>query len=124
MLSLDTGLWSGFQRQMELAESFAQPIITVRSICTNQPGHPSVSWRLLGPVLTAQMMRRGGILSGSPDTQVLIPNAYDSGQILETKWQAWAQRESFKRYSTVHCPGLNRTIVDSIIKALAPFTHA
>lgn len=29
MLSLDAGLWSGFQRQMELAESFEQTLITV-----------------------------------------------------------------------------------------------
>lgn len=29
MLSLDAGLWSGFQRQMELAESFVQTLITV-----------------------------------------------------------------------------------------------
>lgn len=29
MLFLDSGLWSGFRRQMELAESFGQPMITV-----------------------------------------------------------------------------------------------
>lgn len=35
MLALDSGLWSGFQRQMELAESFGQPIITVRTQLLN-----------------------------------------------------------------------------------------
>jgi hypothetical protein len=29
MLSLDAGLWSGFQRQMEVTESFGQTLITV-----------------------------------------------------------------------------------------------
>lgn len=26
-MSLDVGLWSGFKRKMEIAESFAQPMI-------------------------------------------------------------------------------------------------
>lgn len=29
MLSLDVGLWSGFKRKMELAESFLCPLVTV-----------------------------------------------------------------------------------------------
>jgi hypothetical protein len=29
-LCLDVGLWSGFKRKMEIAEGFAQPVITVR----------------------------------------------------------------------------------------------
>jgi len=29
MLMLDVGLWSGFKRKMELAESFGQPVIVV-----------------------------------------------------------------------------------------------
>ncbi|TGO62073.1 hypothetical protein BCON_0022g00100 [Botryotinia convoluta] len=73
MLSLELGLWSGFQRNMELAESFSQPLIT--------------------------MMRRGGILSAASDSQNLIPNQNDTGKGLEAKWQTWAQRESFKRLS-------------------------
>ncbi|KAF7891125.1 uncharacterized protein EAF02_001450 [Botrytis sinoallii] len=73
MLSLELGLWSGFQRNMELAESFSQPLIT--------------------------MMRRGGILSAASDSQNLIPNQNDTGKSLEAKWQTWAQRESFKRLS-------------------------
>jgi hypothetical protein len=30
MIGLDVGLWSGFKRKMEIAESFAQPIVVVR----------------------------------------------------------------------------------------------
>ncbi|KAK0127676.1 hypothetical protein ONS96_007195 [Cadophora gregata f. sp. sojae] len=71
MLCLDTGLWSGFQRQMEIAESFAQPLVT--------------------------MMRRGGILSPPLDTHALVPRETDEGQVLEVKWRKWCQRESFKR---------------------------
>ncbi|KAK6602070.1 C6 transcription factor [Botrytis cinerea] len=70
MLSLELGLWSGFKRNTELAESFSQPMIT--------------------------MMRRGGVLSAPLDSQNLIPNQNDTGQTLEAKWQTWAQRESFK----------------------------
>ncbi|KAK6598902.1 hypothetical protein H4I96_08106 [Botrytis cinerea] len=73
MLSLELGLWSGFKRNTELAESFSQPMIT--------------------------MMRRGGVLSAPLDSQNLIPNQNDTGQTLEAKWQTWAQRESFKRLS-------------------------
>jgi hypothetical protein len=29
VIGLDVGLWSGFKRKMEIAESFAQPVITV-----------------------------------------------------------------------------------------------
>ncbi|PVH82824.1 hypothetical protein DL98DRAFT_413922, partial [Cadophora sp. DSE1049] len=71
MLCLDTGLWCGFQRQMEIAESFGQPIIT--------------------------MMRRGGILGSPLDTHALVPRETDDGQVLEVKWRKWCQRESFKR---------------------------
>ncbi|KAH9218661.1 hypothetical protein DL95DRAFT_434210 [Leptodontidium sp. 2 PMI_412] len=71
MLCLDTGLWSGFQRQMEIAESFVQPLVT--------------------------MMRRGGILGSPLDTHALVPKDSDEGQVLEVKWRKWSQRESFKR---------------------------
>ncbi|KFY28340.1 hypothetical protein V491_00522 [Pseudogymnoascus sp. VKM F-3775] len=73
MLSLDAGLWSGFQRQMELAESFVQTLIT--------------------------MMRRGGMFGVTADAQSLIPHESDTGQVLEAKWKKWIQRESFKRLS-------------------------
>lgn len=29
MLTLDVGIWSGFKRKMEIAESFLQPLLTV-----------------------------------------------------------------------------------------------
>lgn len=32
MLYLDVGMWSGFKRKMEIAESFCQPVLTVRGI--------------------------------------------------------------------------------------------
>ena len=31
MQILDIGLWSGFKRKMEIAESFVQPVMTVRN---------------------------------------------------------------------------------------------
>lgn len=71
MLFLDNGIWSGFQRHMEIAESFEQPLTT--------------------------MLRRGGIFSLPPDTEALIPRSSDEGKVLEAKWRKWVQRESFKR---------------------------
>jgi hypothetical protein len=32
MIGLDIGLWSGFKRKMEIAESFAQPITIVSGV--------------------------------------------------------------------------------------------
>ncbi|KFZ03966.1 hypothetical protein V502_10519 [Pseudogymnoascus sp. VKM F-4520 (FW-2644)] len=75
ILVLDAGLWSGFQRQMELSESFGQTMVT--------------------------MMRRGGIFGAAADTQSLIPHESDTGQVLEAKWKKWTERESFKRASIV-----------------------
>jgi hypothetical protein len=37
MIGLDIGLWSGFKRKMEIAESFAQPIVIVRKVNINVP---------------------------------------------------------------------------------------
>jgi hypothetical protein len=42
MIGLDVGLWSGFKRKMEIAESFAQPIVVVSIIV-----HYLLAWRLL-----------------------------------------------------------------------------
>lgn len=52
MLSLEVGMWSGFKRKMEIAESFLQPLLTVSpplrrpvyecmltpSRCSDEPG--------------------------------------------------------------------------------------
>ncbi len=35
MIGLDIGLWSGFKRKMEIAESFAQPIVIVSTVNIN-----------------------------------------------------------------------------------------
>jgi len=32
MLQLDVGIWSGFKRKTELAESFLQPLVTVSRV--------------------------------------------------------------------------------------------
>jgi len=41
----------------------------------------------------------GGMLGAAPDTQALVPQEPDTGQILEAKWKKWIQRESFKRFA-------------------------
>ena len=37
MIGLDIGLWSGFKRKMEIAESFAQPIVIVSAFPISLP---------------------------------------------------------------------------------------
>ncbi|TQN68654.1 Nicotinate catabolism cluster-specific transcription factor [Colletotrichum shisoi] len=71
MLSLDIGIWSGFKRKMEIAESFLQPIMT--------------------------MLRRAGNFSAPPDSSAIIPTLADPPDVLDSKWRKFAKRESYKR---------------------------
>jgi hypothetical protein len=69
-LELNIGLWSGDRRKMEIAESFAQPVIT--------------------------MLRRAGQFRRSKLHSVM-PHPSDDGEALETKWLNWVEAESYKR---------------------------
>lgn len=71
MLILDIGLWSGFKRKTEIAESFVQPVMT--------------------------MLRRAGSFSAPPENPSLMPSMSDSTDVLEMKWHNFIRRESFKR---------------------------
>lgn len=71
MLNLDIGIWSGFKRKMEIAESFLQPPMT--------------------------MLRRAGNFSAPPDSSAMIPMMTDSPEVLDSKWRKFAKRESYKR---------------------------
>ncbi|KDN72417.1 hypothetical protein CSUB01_00100 [Colletotrichum sublineola] len=71
MLVLDTGIWSGFKRKMEIAESFLQPPMT--------------------------MLRRAGNFSAQPDSPTMIPTLEDPPDVLDSKWRKFAKRESYKR---------------------------
>ncbi|PMD39393.1 hypothetical protein L207DRAFT_634003 [Hyaloscypha variabilis F] len=71
MIGLDIGLWSGFKRKMEIAESFAQPIVI--------------------------MLRRAGAFASTANLFSADPRLEDSEAVLESKWRKWAERESFKR---------------------------
>lgn len=71
MLNLDIGIWSGFKRKMEIAESFLQPPMT--------------------------MLRRAGNFSAPPDSPSLIPTMADPPDVLDSKWRKFAKRESYKR---------------------------
>ncbi|KAM7213143.1 hypothetical protein V8F06_011473 [Rhypophila decipiens] len=69
--NLDVGIWSGFKRKTELAESFLQPLVTI--------------------------LRRLGVLIAPPDSPSTIPLASDSPEALEAKWHQFILRESYKR---------------------------
>ncbi|KAJ5756922.1 uncharacterized protein N7511_007104 [Penicillium nucicola] len=69
-ITIDIGIWSGNRRKTEIAESFAQPLIT--------------------------MLRRGLRFRRSVYTNI-VPLAEDAGPVLEEKWHAWVEQESYKR---------------------------
>lgn len=72
MIGLDVGLWSGFKRKMEIAESFAQPVTI--------------------------MLRRAGAFAALRNPLIFVPHRSDSDAALESKWRKWAEKESWKRY--------------------------
>lgn len=72
MIGLDVGLWSGFKRKMEIAESFAQPVIV--------------------------MLRRAGAFAALRNPSIFVPQRSDSDAVLESKWRKWVEKESWKRY--------------------------
>lgn len=70
ILLSELGMWSGMSRQMEIAESFLQPPVT--------------------------MLRRGGWFGRSAWKRIYpLPN--DEGRILQAKWKEWVLQESWLR---------------------------
>ncbi|KAB8261866.1 hypothetical protein BDV32DRAFT_148188 [Aspergillus pseudonomiae] len=69
-LILQIGLWSGDKRRVEIAESFAQPIVT--------------------------MLRRASHLR-SEGYPILTPSVVDDEEMLNQKWHHWVESESYKR---------------------------
>ncbi|KAE8375693.1 hypothetical protein BDV26DRAFT_283262 [Aspergillus bertholletiae] len=69
-LTLQIGLWSGDKRRVEIAESFAQPIVT--------------------------MLRRASHLR-SEGYRTIIPMVVDDEETLTQKWHHWVESESHKR---------------------------
>lgn len=104
-MGLDIGIWSGFKRKMEIAESFGQPVIAVGaqllSLClvssTVFIARRALSF-LLVKLRRAQILRRAGAFAVSRTPEALAPSVDDSDTVLESKWNIWVERESFKRY--------------------------
>ncbi|KAE8399490.1 hypothetical protein BDV37DRAFT_297692 [Aspergillus pseudonomiae] len=69
-LILQIGLWSGDKRRVEIAESFAQPIVT--------------------------MLRRASHLR-SEGYPIITPSVVDDEETLNQKWHHWVESESYKR---------------------------
>lgn len=70
MISLETAIWSGHSRKVEIAESFMQPLLT--------------------------MLRRNARFRPSGYTETKLWRD-DEGHTLEQKWNDWVTQESFKR---------------------------
>ncbi|RSM15944.1 hypothetical protein CEP52_000558 [Fusarium oligoseptatum] len=71
MLHLDIAQWCGYNRQMEMAQTFAQQVLT--------------------------LVRGTGRISFSSESTLYIPSAGDSSEVLESKWRDFARIESHKR---------------------------
>lgn len=95
IIGLDIGLWSGFKRKMEIAESFAQPVIV--------------------------MLRRAGAFAAPRNPSIFIPDRSDSEPVLESKWRKWAERESWKRYPQSH--GIKESLLIICRLVLHLFMH-
>ncbi|EXJ86105.1 hypothetical protein A1O1_06474 [Capronia coronata CBS 617.96] len=95
-LQLQVGLWSGDKRKMELAESFAQPLITAS--------------------LSIFMVRRAGRF-GQLRGPLSMPTPEDAGETLDLKWRAWVHAESYKRLA---CHLLIHDAQASMARAVAP----
>ncbi|KAF2111901.1 hypothetical protein BDV96DRAFT_581966 [Lophiotrema nucula] len=87
MLHLEIGLWSGSSRKIEIAESFQQPLLS--------------------------MLRRGGRFRRS-SYPIFAFGPEDEGVVLERKWRAWAEQESFKRL-VYHILGHNAQLSVSLL---------
>jgi hypothetical protein len=96
---LEVGLWSGFKRKMEIAESFALPLVTVSKF-VYYPYPESCAH------MSSQMLRRAGAFAAPQETARLTPDPTDDGQYLESKWRRWVKRESYKRFEAVCCSRL------------------
>ncbi|KNG82110.1 putative C6 transcription factor RegA [Aspergillus nomiae NRRL 13137] len=70
MLCLETGLWSGNNRKMEICESSRLPLVTI--------------------------LRRRGLFHHAAYPPVLIISE-DVSDNLDSKWRSWVRQESFKR---------------------------
>ncbi|KXJ85368.1 hypothetical protein Micbo1qcDRAFT_223304 [Microdochium bolleyi] len=70
MISLETAIWSGHSRKVEIAESFMQPLLT--------------------------MLRRNARFRPSGYTEIKLWQD-DEGHTLDGKWKDWVAQESFKR---------------------------
>ncbi|KAI0536014.1 fungal-specific transcription factor domain-containing protein [Xylaria digitata] len=70
MVLLETSLWSGQSRKVEIAESFLQPLLT--------------------------MLRRNAKFRRSGYCEISVQSD-DVGETLDQKWRLWIQQESFKR---------------------------
>ncbi|KAK8172977.1 hypothetical protein BKA80DRAFT_186417, partial [Phyllosticta citrichinensis] len=70
MIWLDVGIFCGYKRKMEIAESALQPLCTA--------------------------LRKAGAFNVSFYTRI-TPNANDSDAVLEQKWREWVKQESYKR---------------------------
>ncbi|OMP82922.1 hypothetical protein BK809_0001113 [Diplodia seriata] len=87
MTWLDIGIWCGYKRKMEIAESNLQPLCTVGYIHLF-PLHTLTTIR--------QALRKAGVFNKSFYKRI-VPLPSDDDATLEGKWRQWVEQESYKR---------------------------
>lgn len=87
MIWIDIGIWCGYKRQMEIAESNLQPLCTVR--CIHKP-------LLHVLIIGYQALRKAGAFNKSFYKRI-VPTLDDDNVTLEQKWRQWVEQESYKR---------------------------
>ena len=84
MLWIDIGIYCGYTRKMEIAESHFQPLCNVS--LTN----------LSCSADKIQALRRAGAFDRAMYDEI-VPTAQDDSTTLSEKWHKWVRQESFKR---------------------------
>jgi hypothetical protein len=89
MLWLDIGVFCGYTRKMQIAESYLQPLCTVSADLGLYMNHSS------SPIYKA--VRRGAAFDRSTYT-VITPYTFgNDDDSLQRAWHAWVRQESLKR---------------------------
>lgn len=86
MIWLDIGIWCGYKRKMEIAESHFQPLCTVSA--------PNIQIETY--ISSVQALRKAGAFNKSFYKRI-IPSSDDDDATLEGKWRQWVEQESYKR---------------------------
>lgn len=91
MIWLDIGVFCGYTRKMQIAESYLQPLCTVSRFILEG----FEFWRLT----VCQAVRRGAAFDRSTYTTITPYTFGNDDESIHRAWHAWVRQESLKRYA-------------------------